>query len=175
MMKKDKYACLGGLDSSFREKPQMVMTHGEYEQIFTSKKFQTSKKKMGKGKWVWNCTLGNKVNVMYWAEMRVCVLSHIWLFVTLWTIVYQVPLSLRFPRQGNWSGLPFPTPGGLLDPGIKPKSPASPASAGRFFTTEPAGKPLLGRDRKANVCAANSSPWPIADLTSQSQSFILLS
>lgn len=52
MMKKDKYACLGGLDSSFREKPQMVMTHGEYEQIFTSKKFQTSKKKMGKGKWV---------------------------------------------------------------------------------------------------------------------------
>jgi len=47
-----KYACLGGLDSSFREKLQMVMTHGEYEQIFTSKEFQTSKKKMGKGKWV---------------------------------------------------------------------------------------------------------------------------
>ena len=108
-----------------------------------SQEFQTSRKKMGKGKWVWSCTLGNKVNVMYWAEVRVCVLSHIWLFATLWTVAYQVPLSIRFPRQGNWSGLPFPTPGDLLNPEIKPESPASPALAGRFFTTEPAGKPLI--------------------------------
>ena len=153
-----------------------------------SQEFQTSRKKMGKGKWVWNCTLGNKVNVMYWAEVRVCVLSHIWLFATLWTVACQVPLSIRFPRQGNWSGLPFPTPGDLLNPEIKPESPASPALAGRFFTTEPAGKPLLGRERgrqrgegrcagprTSTIIPANSSPSPIADLTSQSQSFILLS
>ena len=42
-----------------------------------------------------------------------------------------------------WSGLPFPPPGDLPNPGIKPKSPASPALAGRFFTTEPLGKPKL--------------------------------
>ena len=51
---------------------------------------------------------------------------------------HQVPLSMGFPRQEYWSGLPFPSPGDLPDPGIKPKSPAL---AGRFFTTEPPGKP----------------------------------
>ena len=54
-----------------------------------------------------------------------------------WTAVHQVPLSLRFPRQEYWSGLPFSPPGALLDLGIKPMSPAL---AGRFFTAEPAGK-----------------------------------
>jgi len=45
---------------------------------------------------------------------------------------------MRFPKQEHWSGLPFPSPGDLPDPGIEP---ASPALAGRFFTTEPPGKP----------------------------------
>ena len=56
----------------------------------------------------------------------------------------QAPLSMRFPRQEHWSGLPFPSPGDLPDPGIEL---GSPALAGRFFTTEPPGKPeisLLG-------------------------------
>ena len=44
---------------------------------------------------------------------------------------------MEFPRQEYWSGLPFPTPGDLSDPGIKP---VSPSSAGRFYTTEPPGK-----------------------------------
>ena len=44
-------------------------------------------------------------------------------------------------RQEYWSGLPFPSPGDLLDPGIEPVSPASPALAGGFFTTAPPGKP----------------------------------
>ena len=44
-----------------------------------------------------------------------------------------------FPRQENWSGLPFPSPGNLPDPGIKP---TSPTLADRFFTTEALGKPL---------------------------------
>ena len=47
-----------------------------------------------------------------------------------------------FPRQEYWSGLPFPPPGDLLDPGIKPVSLVSPALAGGFFTTEPPGKLL---------------------------------
>ena len=50
------------------------------------------------------------------------------------------PLSIGLPRQEYWSGLPFPSPGGLPDPGIKPESPAL---AGGFFTTEPPGKPRI--------------------------------
>ena len=56
-----------------------------------------------------------------------------------WTIACQAPLSTGFCRQEYWSRLPFPSPGDLPDPGIEP---ASPALAGRFFTTEPPGKPL---------------------------------
>ena len=74
--------------------------------------------------------------------MRVCMLSCIWLFVTPWTVASQTPLSMEVSRQEYWSGLPFPSPGNLPDPGIKPASPASPALAGGFFTTAPAGKPL---------------------------------
>ena len=45
------------------------------------------------------------------------------LFVTPWTAAYQAPLSIGFSRQEYWSGLPFPSPGGLPDPGIEPRSP----------------------------------------------------
>ena len=46
------------------------------------------------------------------------------LFVTLWTVAHQVPLSTGFSGQAYWSGLPFPPPGDLPDPGIEPRSPA---------------------------------------------------
>ena len=59
--------------------------------------------------------------------------------VTPWTVARQAPLSMEFSRQEFWSGLPFPTPGGLLEPGIKSSSLMSPALAGRFFTTVPPG------------------------------------
>ena len=59
-------------------------------------------------------------------------------FVTPWTETHQDPLSVGFPRQEYWSGLPFPSPGDLSDPGIKPRSPAL---AGRYFTNEPPGTP----------------------------------
>ena len=59
-------------------------------------------------------------------------------FVTPWTAARQTPLSMGFPKQEYWSGLPFPSPGDLPDPGIEPRSPAW---AGGFFTTEPPGKP----------------------------------
>ena len=75
--------------------------------------------------------------------MHVQMLSCVLLFVTSWTIAHQVPLSMGFPRQEYWGGLPFPSPGERPDPGIKPIPPASPALAGRFFTTEPPGKPRL--------------------------------
>ena len=42
--------------------------------------------------------------------------------VTPWTVTHQAPLSMGFSRQENWSGLPFPTPGDLPDPGIEPAS-----------------------------------------------------
>ena len=51
-------------------------------------------------------------------------LSHVWLFATPWAIAHQAPLSTEFSRQEYWSGLPFPTPGDLPNPGIKPTSPA---------------------------------------------------
>ena len=69
------------------------------------------------------------------------VISRVQLFVTSWTIALQALLSTEFSRQEYWSGFPFPSPGDLPDPGIKPGSLASLASAGRFFTTVPAGKP----------------------------------
>ena len=50
-------------------------------------------------------------------------------------VACQAPLSVGFPRQEYWSGLPFPTPGDLPNPGIKPTSLRSPALASRFFTT----------------------------------------
>ena len=62
-------------------------------------------------------------------------LSHIWLFATLWTVAHQAPLSMEFSRQEYWSGMPWLLPGDLPDPGIKPTSLTFPALAGRFFTT----------------------------------------
>ena len=59
--------------------------------------------------------------------MRAQSLSRVRLFVTLWTIDHQAPLSMAFSRQEYWSGLPFPPPGDLPNPGIQPRSSASPA------------------------------------------------
>ena len=50
-------------------------------------------------------------------------LNHVWLFVTPWTVAHQAPLSMEFSRQAYWSGLPFPTPGDLPNPGTEPRSP----------------------------------------------------
>ena len=61
--------------------------------------------------------------------------SHVWIFVTLWTVPHQTPLSLGFSRQESWSWLPCPPPGDLPNPGIDQVSLTSPALAGRFFTT----------------------------------------
>ena len=60
-------------------------------------------------------------------------LSHVWLFVTPWTLVYQAPLFMEFSKRGYWSVLPFPTPGNL-PARIKTVSLASPALLGILFT-----------------------------------------
>ena len=64
-------------------------------------------------------------------------LSHVQLFATPWTVACQAPPSTGFPRQENWSGLPFPPLGDLPYPVI---ALAPPALADGFFTTEPPGK-----------------------------------
>ena len=61
-------------------------------------------------------------------------------FETLWTVAHQASLTIEFSRQEYGSGFPFSTPRDLSNPGIKPTS-VSAALVGRFFTTEPPGKP----------------------------------
>ena len=61
--------------------------------------------------------------------------------VTPWTAAHQAPLSIGISQARYWSGLPFPSPEDLSDPGTEP---ASPALADRFFTTELPGKPING-------------------------------
>ena len=65
-------------------------------------------------------------------------LSHVQLFVTPWTVAYQGPLSMGFSRQEYWSGLLFPSPGDIPNPGIEPGSPALWADT---LPSEPPGKP----------------------------------
>ena len=77
--------------------------------------------------------------------LHACVLSSfclVQLFVTLGTVAYQSPVSVEFSREEYWSGLSCPRLGDLLNSGIKLVSLTSPALTGRFFTTEPPGKPI---------------------------------
>ena len=69
------------------------------------------------------------------------VLSHTQLFATPWTIALESPLSMGFPRQEYWSGLPFPPLGDLPNPGIEPTSSVSPALRADSLPPEPVGKP----------------------------------
>ena len=62
-------------------------------------------------------------------ESEVKLLSRVRLFATPWTVAHQAPLSVGFSRQEYWSGLPFPSPGDLPNPGIEPRSPALQADA----------------------------------------------
>ena len=71
-----------------------------------------------------------------WIKKMWCI--HI--YVTPWTVAHQAPPSMGFSRQEYWSGLPFPSPGDLPEPGIKPRSPALQADV---LTSEPPGKPYI--------------------------------
>ena len=75
--------------------------------------------------------------------MHVKLLSRVQFFSTPETIAHQVPLFMESSRQEYWSGLPFPSPGGLPDRGTEPRSPALQADA---LLSEPPGKPLSLQD-----------------------------
>ena len=81
------------------------------------------------------------LGVYFWQCYRLLSCSGVSSSATPWTVACQAPGSTEFSRQEYWSGLPFPTPGDLPDQGIKPKSLASPALAGRIFITAPSAKP----------------------------------
>ena len=72
-------------------------------------------------------------------------------FATFWTVAYQAPLSVGFPRQEHWTRLPFPSPGNLYNPGIKPRSPAFQADS---LPLSHRRSPYIHID-----CLACCSPW----------------
>ena len=77
--------------------------------------------------------------MLYYAQLLSC----FQLLANPWTVAHEASLSMAFFRQGYWSGLPFPMPGDLPDPGIKPTSHASPALAGSLLTTVPPVKHIF--------------------------------
>ena len=78
------------------------------------------------------------MSIEVWSEVKL--LSRVRLFMTRWTVAYQASEFMGFFRQEYWSGMPFPSPGDLPDPGIKPPSPALQADA---LPSEPPGKPQV--------------------------------
>ena len=84
-------------------------------------------------------------------EVKVKLFSHVRLFATPWTVTYQDPRSMGLSRQEYWSGLPFPSPGDLADPGIEPRSlalwadalPSEPPGHNQLLTLFPAPIPSL--------------------------------
>ena len=78
-------------------------------------------------------------------------LSRVRLFVTTWTVAYQAPQSVEFSRQEYWSGLPFPSPGDLPNPGTEPRSLTLQADA---LPSEPPGNPK----RSARCVGQESNP-----------------
>ena len=80
--------------------------------------------------------------------------SHVQLLATLWTVARQALLSMGFPGQEYWSGLPFPSPGDLPSPGTEARSLLSPALTGRF---RPLAPPVLWEHAKAE----KSEPWGV--------------
>ena len=87
--------------------------------------------------------------------------SRLQLFATLWTIAHQAPLSMRFPRNEYFSGLPCPPPEDLSDPGIEPTSLKSPALAGGFITTS-----VTLEAPSAQVIAGSKTPQLLGSLHS---------
>ena len=90
------------------------------------------------------------VSISHYIVLKVKVksLSHVRFFATQWTVAYQAPLYMGFSRQEYWSGLPFPPPGDLPNPGIKLWSPALQADA---LPPKPPGKQLVVLIKQVNV------------------------
>ena len=84
-----------------------------------------------------------------------------------WTGAHQAPLSVGFPRQEYWSGLPFPSPGGLPDPGIEPTSPALQAGSLPHLNVNPRQRQSLKKMQEANLasCLYPTSCLPLFSYT----------
>ena len=78
--------------------------------------------------------------------------------MTPWTVAHQAPLSMGFSKQEYWSGLPFPSPGDLPDPGIEPRSPALQTDA---LPTEQQEKPAVS-ELSCSVVSDSATPWTAA-------------
>ena len=92
-----------------------------------------------------------------------CLVAQLCLFETPQTVAYQATLSVGFSRQEYWSGLPFPSPGDLPDPGIEPKSTVSPALACRLFTTEPPETDLKQQRHQTSLISVQFSRSVVSD------------
>ena len=109
---------------------------------------------------------------MRWSEVKS--LSRVRLFATPWTVAHQAPPSMGFSRQEYWSGLPFPSPGDLPNPGIEPRSPTLQADA---LTSEPPGKTKdKGTKVKVKVKLLSrvrlfETPWTVAHQAPPSMGF----
>ena len=94
-------------------------------------------------------------SVLLKVKVKVKSLSRVRLFATPWTVAHQATPSIGFSRQEYWSGLPFPSPGDLPDPGIEPRSPALEADALTF----PPGKPFV-KNKQTNKQQQTPPPPP---------------
>ena len=90
-------------------------------------------------------------------------LSRVRLFAVPWTVAYQAPPSMEFSRQDYWSGLPFPSPGDLPDPGIEPGSPTLQADA---LPSEPPEKPYSSH-RSMTILKSSWAPATHSSVRSQ--------
>ena len=111
---------------------------------------------------IWTIKEASKTRLSEWVKS----LSRVRLFVTPWTVVCQVSPSMGFSRQEYWNGLPFPSPGDLPDPGIKPGSPTLEADA---LTSEPTQLPvfcsffnILNTFKSVIPCKSPSMIWNIS-------------
>ena len=116
-----------------------------------------------------DCSVFNTFfKVLYGWYYKVCrgyevseVVQSVRLFATLWTVAHKDPPSMGFSKQEYWSGLPFPSPGDLPNPGIEPRSPALQAEA---LTSEPPGIPSMKSGRPLRIlplCVCMNLDWGI--------------
>ena len=93
-----------------------------------------------------------------------CHISHVWLSVAPWTVAHQAPLSMEFPRQEYWSGLPCPPPGDLPNSGIEPASPTPPSLQVDSWPLSQLGSPVCSVLNWIPLCRDQSSCMEDASL-----------
>ena len=123
--------------------------------------------------WVWHVcmrTSSGALTLRWWSfgKLIICAYCAYWAqslslvqhFATIWTVAHQALLSMGFPRQEYWIGLPFPSPGDLPDPGIKPESSVFPAFQPDSLPSESSGKTQLAVWSGNNISLDLSSQKP---------------